>query len=184
MLLVATIVFLQRGGGLQWPTPDGASGGRSSGTTADDARGRGTRGDGQSAKDLSGVADVRDGDSLEIGGSRIRLEGIDAPELAQTCRRNGRVWACGEAARNHLADLISGQRVHCTSHQRDRYQRWLADCHAGGRHLNRQMVDDGMAVSFGRRYGAAEAGARQAGRGLWSSEFQRPQRWRRQNPRQ
>ncbi len=34
---------------------------------------------------LTGAATAADGDSIEIAGNRIRLEGIDAPELAQTC---------------------------------------------------------------------------------------------------
>ena len=34
---------------------------------------------------LSGQARVVDGDTIDINGQRIRLEGIDAPETAQTC---------------------------------------------------------------------------------------------------
>ena len=34
---------------------------------------------------LHGTATVVDGDTLDLGPSRIRLFGIDAPELAQTC---------------------------------------------------------------------------------------------------
>src|ERR1700730_15860074 len=37
------------------------------------------------AKPLVGAALVVDGDSLEISGARIRLTGIDAPEMRQTC---------------------------------------------------------------------------------------------------
>lgn len=36
-----------------------------------------------------------DGDSLSVGQHEIRLFGIDAPELKQTCMRAGQSWACG-----------------------------------------------------------------------------------------
>jgi endonuclease YncB( thermonuclease family) len=35
--------------------------------------------------DVTGLATVIDGDTLVIAGERIRLEGIDAPELHQDC---------------------------------------------------------------------------------------------------
>jgi len=36
--------------------------------------------------DITGPARVIDGDTIAIGGERIRLHGIDAPEMKQTCR--------------------------------------------------------------------------------------------------
>lgn len=39
--------------------------------------------------DVSGRAQVIDGDSLEIGGTRTRLFGIDAPERGQGCQADG-----------------------------------------------------------------------------------------------
>jgi len=50
---------------------------------------------------LSGVASVIDGDTLEIHGTRIRLHGIDAPESAQLCERSsGKTWVA--ASRHRL----------------------------------------------------------------------------------
>ena len=40
-----------------------------------------------------GLASVGDGDSLTLAGRRIRLVGIDAPELQQSCRRDGADYA-------------------------------------------------------------------------------------------
>lgn len=127
---------------------------------------------------LSGAVRVADGDSLVMDGVRIRLEGIDAPEMAQSCLRDGVAYACGRDAREALARLVAGHAVSCESRRRDRYDRVLAVCAAGGTELNRAMVDAGWALAYGG-YGDAEAAARQAGRGLWAGSFERPQEWRR-----
>ena len=127
---------------------------------------------------LSGPARVADGDSLVVGGARVRLVGIDAPELAQTCAREGRDHGCGEEARAHLARLAARGAVSCETFGRDRYDRVLARCTAGAIELNRAMVEAGWAVAYGD-YGDAEAQAHRAGRGLWAGSFERPQDWRR-----
>ena len=48
-------------------------------------------------------ARIVDGDTLAIGETKIRLEGIDAPESDQLCLdRNAVKWNCGIAARDPL----------------------------------------------------------------------------------
>ena len=133
-------------------------------------------------------ATVVDGDSLQVGGKRIRLDGIDAPELAQTCRNaDGRAWPCGRAARARLAELTSGGDVSCTDKGRDRYGRTIATCSAGDfRDLGEALVREGYAINYDRytsRYRAAQQRARRAHRGIWRGDFERPEDWRRQNPR-
>ncbi|MEQ9571373.1 MAG: thermonuclease family protein, partial [Nitratireductor sp.] len=60
-----------------------------------------------------GLASVGDGDSLTLAGRRIRLVGIDAPELQQSCRRDGADYACGRTARETLRALVGQRAVVC-----------------------------------------------------------------------
>ncbi|MVA97762.1 thermonuclease family protein [Nitratireductor sp. CAU 1489] len=124
-----------------------------------------------------GRPSVGDGDSLTLGGGRIRLVGIDAPELDQTCRRDGADYACGRAARDALRRLVGQHAIVCRGHESDRFGRLLAVCHAGDIDLNHAMVEAGWAVSYGR-YGQAERRARAEARGLWAGKFERPRDWR------
>lgn len=127
--------------------------------------------------EIAGAARVIDGDSLEIGGLRIRLAGIDAPELGQTCNEGTASYACGEQARTALDRLVAGQAVACVTRRKDRYDRFMSTCAAGDRDLNRAMVEAGWAVASGD-YHLAEARARRDRRGLWSGTFEDPREWR------
>jgi len=122
------------------------------------------------------VVAVNDGDTLSVvigrKKERVRLIGIDAPELAQ------RPW--GGHARKHLRDLLGfpGNRVtlEFDLEKRDRYGRLLAYVRTGDNKLvNLEMVRDGYAVLYtfppnvryvellreGQRY------AREKGLGIW-----------------
>lgn len=123
----------------------------------------------------SAIAD--DGDSITISGERIRLFGIDAPELSQQCSRGGSPWPCGKAAHEQLSRYISGQEVRCERIDIDAFDRTIARCRAGEADLNRLMVAAGYAVAF-RQYSSdyvsAEDTAKNARRGLWSGAFTMP----------
>ena len=130
---------------------------------------------------LVGAASVIDGDTLEIHGQRIRLFGIDAPESAQTCRRGDQAERCGKFAAWHLADLIGRSTVECRGDARDQYDRLLAVCYREKIDVNGAMVADGQAIAYTRyswSYVPQEVKARAAGRGLWGTDFERPESWR------
>ena len=130
---------------------------------------------------LSGPARVVDGDTLELGGVRVRLHGIDAPESAQNCRVGGRFWACGRAATRALAGLVRGKPVSCEERDRDRYGRVVAVCRTAGQDLNAWMVSEGWAFAYRRyshAYVAHETRARTAKRGMWRGEVVAPWDWR------
>lgn len=128
-----------------------------------------------------GPAQVIDGDSLRMFGEELRLKGIDAPELAQLCHREGRPWRCGAAARAALEKEARGV-ISCVGRSRDRYGRALVTCRAGGADIAAALVRAGAAIAYGA-YEREEAEARDAKRGVWSSVFERPQDWRRAHPR-
>jgi endonuclease YncB( thermonuclease family) len=128
---------------------------------------------------------VIDGDSIRDGPRRIRLYGIDAPELRQQCRDGaGRAYRCGDAARAALETLIGGQEIGCHIFDTDKYGRDVGRCQAGSLQINREMVRQGWAVAYDRHsldYMIAEAEARRAGSGIWQGSFQRPEEYRREH---
>lgn len=136
----------------------------------------------RSSDAIVGPARVVDGDSLYVGTVEIRLYGIDAVELYQTCERDDRTWNCGMAATQALRDATAGREVTCRPRERDRFGRTVALCRAGGVDLAAAMVRGGFAVAYGA-YEADEREARDARRGIWASRFDRPVEWRARNPR-
>jgi endonuclease YncB( thermonuclease family) len=123
-----------------------------------------------------------DGDSLRRGETEIRLHGIDAVELNQTCRdAQGADYACGRKAADSLRDLMRGHAITCKAIERDRYEREVAVCSDGAFDLNREQVRAGWALAYTRhslRYVAAEREARNAKRGIWAGRFEEPEAYR------
>lgn len=127
---------------------------------------------------ITGTARVVDGDTIAIGSERIRLEGIDAPETAQSCRRaDGSAWACGRTAARALAKLVAGREITCEGRGYDKYGRLLAICFAGRDDINATMVRSGYAWAFVRysnTYVAEEREARQRLAGIWQGRSEPP----------
>ena len=64
--------------------------------------------------DITGKPRIVDGDTIHIGKTKIRLHGIDAPEMKQTCRTSkGKEQMCGVLAKQALEKLVRGQDVTC-----------------------------------------------------------------------
>jgi endonuclease YncB( thermonuclease family) len=130
---------------------------------------------------LLGQAQVTDGDSLRIGQERIRLYGIDAPELHQRCDVSGRNWACGQWAAEKLAQIVARGVLRCEAVEQDRYGRTVARCTVAGRDVSAMMVQAGAAMAFIRYstdYLAQERAAKAEARGLWSGAMIAPEVFR------
>jgi len=131
---------------------------------------------------IVGVASVIDGDTLEVHGKRIRLHGIDAPESAQLCEKDGRQYRCGQQAALALSDKIGRASIRCEQRDMDRYKRIVAVCRLGNVDLNAWMTREGWAVAYrqySRDYVDEESAARAAKLGIWAGRFVEPSKWRR-----
>ena len=131
---------------------------------------------------VDGPVRVIDGDTLDVGGVRVRLHGVDAPEIGQTCQTSqGETWECGIWVSREMRAQYQGSRARCTPVDKDRYGRVVAICRIGGVDIGRALVRRGMAIAF-RKYSdgyvADERRAKRAGVGLHAGKFQRPSAYR------
>ncbi|HMS94416.1 MAG TPA: thermonuclease family protein [Tabrizicola sp.] len=91
-------------------------------------------------KELRGRAYIIDGDTIDIGGTRIRLAGIDAPELDHPY---------GKRAKWTLVNLCKGQTVSAVFDGDLSHDRTVATCYLpDGRDLSAEMVKAGMAIDW------------------------------------
>ena len=133
------------------------------------------------AQEITGPVEVVDGDTLSMSDMRIRLFGIDAPELGQSCDRAGHAWACGEAAKAELAKLVEHGPITCQVRDNDAYGRLVATCRVGRIDLGEAMVGSGWATAYaeyGADYVEREARAKQFKLGIWAASFETPATWR------
>ena len=128
---------------------------------------------------------VVDGDTIEVWHKdellRVRLQGIDAPELDQPF---------GQEARLHLSKLVQGQMVSIIYESYDTYGRLLGKILVNGHDINLRMIKDGLAwwYRYYRQqqssedqvvYESTEAHSKNLKLGLWVSENPiEPYEWR------
>ena len=135
---------------------------------------------------FSAHAEIRvvDGDTLVQDGVTYRLEGIDAPEVGQTCRDiSGASWDCGQAASDKLSAFVTEGLLQCESVSEDGYGRKLATCRSGQVDLGAAMVSSGMAWAFTKysdSYLAQESEAKAKALGIWSGPAMPPWDYRSQ----
>jgi endonuclease YncB( thermonuclease family) len=124
---------------------------------------------------------IKDGDTLKLGTTLFRLEGVDAPELDQICLDEHRAeWTCGIAARDALNGLVGNRAVNCHDNgPAPGYPDtrlgicWVTDEPVS---LNQQLVRGGWALNFDpkRSFTADQEQARENRRGLWKGCFVAP----------
>ena len=136
---------------------------------------------GLAAAELAGrVLAVHDGDSLTLSvegaNVRVRLDGIDAPELGQRF---------GKSARRSLKKMCAGKDATVVDRGKDDQGRVVGSVSCGGVDANTEQVRRGMAWVFqrylplGSPLYEAESNARLRGIGLWrDSDPVPPWEWR------
>lgn len=137
---------------------------------------------------IVGRASVVDGDTVEIAGKRIRLNGIDAPESRQYCDDpKGFEYPCGRSAAQALEEFLAASRpLRCNFVDRDRYGRLVGNCaRADGRNIQAWLVEQGLALDWPRyskgAFATQQASAEAAHRGVWQGRFDLPWDWRAAN---
>jgi endonuclease YncB( thermonuclease family) len=137
------------------------------------------------AADITGVPKIREGDSVQIGSTRIRLGGIDAPSTDQLClSASGERWTCGVAARDELIKHAGNKSWTCHARSTDRRGRTVARCDVDGEDIQKWLVASGWALAYDRvshDYDPDEKTARAAKAGLWQGAFIAPWDWRIRN---
>ena len=148
------------------------------------------------SEEIYGNPKIIDGDTVHINSKKIRLEGIDAPEMRQQCQKVfleisaivgfnlKKNYFCGVISKEKLIDKINKSQINCVSSGRDRYKRYLATCYKDKINLNKWMVRNGLAVAYKRYskdYLRDEIYAKENKLGLWKGSFIRPEKWRKLN---
>ena len=148
------------------------------------------------AEEISGTAKIIDGDTVHINNYKFRLEGIDAPEMKQQCKKEFlkissiigfsfyKDYSCGKVSKAKLKAKINGSKIRCTSTSKDKYKRYIATCFKGETNLNQWMVRNGYAIAYRRyskKYVSDEDFAKEKKLGLWQGKFMSPEKWRKLN---
>lgn len=76
-----------------------------------------------------------DGDTIRVGGKRIRLRGIDTPELSEFD---------GPAAKRRLEELLRNGPIRIVPHGRDIYNRLLADVYVNDQNVAEILRSEGF----------------------------------------
>ena len=120
---------------------------------------------------------IIDGDTIILNGEKIRLSGIDSPELEQICLRSDQQVNCGRFAKMLLAEKIGNATPKCISEGKDVYKRILAECFVNGESLSKFLVRSGYAfayIKYSTKFINDEVFAKENKLGMWSMKFEYP----------
>ena len=142
---------------------------------------------------ITGHAKVTDGDTIKINTFKIRLNGIDAPEKKQKCKRPYleifififyEDYSCGQKSTEALIKKINNQKITCKISNVDYFKRLIGECYKRKINLNAWLVSNGHAVAFrkySKKYVPDEILAKQTKKGMWQGKFEMPWDYRKSN---
>ena len=142
------------------------------------------------AEIIKGKVKVIDGDTVKIKNNKIRLSGIDAPELNQLCSKVFlslsfisfyKKYYCGKISTEKLKRLLKNGIILCKVENIDRYKRKLATCYKNKLNINSWLVRNGYAlayIKYSKKYILQEKEAKRDQLGIWQGTFENPWDWR------
>ena len=144
-------------------------------------------------KEISGNAQIIDGDTIKINSKKIRLHGVDAPESKQMCKKPyltiifftfTKDYPCGKISTQKLQKKINNKVITCKILDIDRYKRLIGECYKRNLNLNSWLVSNGYAVAYRKysnKYISNEINAKNEKKGIWQGKFEMPWDYRRKN---
>lgn len=130
---------------------------------------------------IVGPITVVDGETLEIQNQRVKLWGVDAPDLDQTCHDGqGAAYNCGKESASALSRWLGElQPVQCEPRGNDNAGNIIAICYtATGDDIGGWMVRNGYAIDWPKYsngfYSVPQNEAQQAKNGIWQHDGAQP----------
>lgn len=134
----------------------------------------------------SGIA--VEGDVISVNGQVVKLWGIDAPEVKQTCTtRQGQSYDCFTPAKDMLGSFIGQKQITCYIRGQDRHGQKVGTCGVDDLDLAALMVRAGWALAYldlSPQYIELEGEAQARQRGLWKGRVEAPWSWRSRQQRE
>jgi micrococcal nuclease len=137
------------------------------------------------------VTRVYDGDTFKASGHdieiKVRLVGIDAPEIAKGKRKSGQPFS--KRAKQFLTGMILDKTVDVIGYDMGPYNRQLAVVYVEGKNVNLELIKAGLAEAYRGKppkgfditpYQITEVEAQKSGVGMWAlgDEYISPKEWR------
>ncbi len=135
---------------------------------------------------LTGSARAISGTTIELGGKRISLYGVDSPDVRQYCKLDdGKPYPCGRLAAESLIRIIGAKTVTCQLSKEEP----ITDgrCFVDGKDIAITMIESGYAMVSNKNldynpvlndYRHHMSEAKSKGIGLWQGTFIDPSIWR------
>ncbi len=129
------------------------------------------------AEEVRGEADVISGNEIVVGKKTVRLFGMSAPGLKDTCTVDGVDLKCGVIAWAELIALADGRPISCDIEElppesgKPSTSGLYGTCYIGETDVNEALVRSGWANAVPEhtdRYEVDETDAKESGRGLWA----------------
>ena len=130
---------------------------------------------------ITGGTRVVSGDTLMLGGRVVKMFGIAAPNISQTCADgSGRGYKCGRQSVAWLSGWLSDNEVSCHILSESEKGLLTGVCMLGPYDIGAALVNAGWAVADTRQskiYIPYQNQALTNKRGLWQGEFYMPWDW-------